>query len=138
MSVQIGDTWFRVSDPWDENDPPCVEEFTVIRVTPAGVRLHHGKVSGWSLEQVSQDRESVKHSRFVLNPIAGQETDGGRRYAYPTIELARGSWIIRKQRQKQRAAATHDRCAKWLDAHKSDPDGFWANGRSSVFRFALP
>ncbi len=136
MSAKIGDIWFRVSDPWDENDPPYIDEFTVVKITPAGVRLYDGKLLGCGLERVLQDGESIKCSRFVLNPISGQESDGGRRYAYPTIELARGSWIIRKQRQKQRAASTHDRCAKWLDAHKNDPAGFWSKARLSTFTFS--
>jgi hypothetical protein len=135
MKSQIGDTWFRVVDPWNDTDAPFVMEMTVVKITPAGVRLHHGKVSGWSLEQVLNDRDSMKYARFVLNPVDGQETDGGRRYAYPTLNLARGSWIIRKKRQKQRAAVTHDRCAKWIDAHNADPEGFWGKSQPSVFAF---
>lgn len=48
-----------------------------------------------------------RFKRFLL--------DGkGKRYAYPTREEARASFIIRKQREIQHCAAQHDRAVRYL------------------------
>lgn len=72
-----------------------VMEFRVVSRTPQGCWI----APTW-------DHEG-HFKRFLL--------DGkGRRYAYPTREEARASFIIRKQREIQHCAAQHDRAVRFL------------------------
>jgi hypothetical protein len=84
---------YRYIDPHasDEAEPPWLTSYTVHRMTPKGCWI------------VLYGTEPSKYNqKFVL--------DGhGKRYAYPTKEEALESYIIRKERQVQRSAATHDR-----------------------------
>lgn len=84
--------WYRYDDPYTDGNLPFLTEIPVLRHTPKGVWL---------------DKYGLK--RFVLKAA-------NKRYAYPTKELALASYIIRKQRQIQHAAAAHDRAKKNLDA----------------------
>lgn len=78
--------WYRYDDPWIAGEAPFLQEMAVRRETPKCVVFNdYGK------------------DRFVL------KDPNGRRYAYPTKELALRSYIIRKQRQMQHAASTYDR-----------------------------
>lgn len=71
-------------------------EFRVVRRTPRG---------RWITPTWNHDDNLFLH--FVL--------DGdGKRYAYPTREKARASFIIRKQREIQKCAAQHDRAVRYL------------------------
>jgi len=73
----------------------CIE-FRVVRRTPCG---------RWITPTWNGDDNTFLH--FVL--------DGdGKRYAYPTREKARASFIIRKQREIQKCAAQHDRAQRYL------------------------
>ncbi|TGV43865.1 hypothetical protein [Mesorhizobium sp. M8A.F.Ca.ET.161.01.1.1] len=77
--------YYRYVDPWTAGEVPFLQELPVARHTAKCVVLDEYGVD-----------------RFVLkNPE-------GRRYAYPTKELALMSYIIRKQRQMQHAANSHD------------------------------
>lgn len=70
-------------------------EFVMMKRTPSGAWLRH-----------TWDHDGL-HKRFVLE-------GKGRRYAYPTRQLARESFIIRKRREIQRCAAQHDRAVRYL------------------------
>lgn len=83
--------WYRFVDPWTTGDEPYLCHIPVKRETPKYVVLDE-----YGLE------------RFVLK-------DARKRYAYPTQELALDSYIIRKQRQIQYAAATHDAAKENLE-----------------------
>jgi hypothetical protein len=73
----------------------CIE-FRVVRRTPKGQWI----TPTWNADD-------TRFLRFVL--------DGkGKRYAYPTREEARASFIIRKQREIQHCAAQHDRAKRYL------------------------
>lgn len=73
-----------------------VLKFRVIRRTPKGV---------WVVPDYYWPCE--KRKRFIL--------DGkGRRYAYPTREEARASFIIRKKREIQHCTNQHDRALRYL------------------------
>lgn len=73
-----------------------VLKFRVIKRTPKGV---------WVVPDYYWPDETRK--RFIL--------DGkGRRYAYPTREEARASFIIRKKREIQHCANQHDRALRYL------------------------
>lgn len=54
--------------------------------------------------------------KFVLD-------GSGRRFAYPTRELARESFIIRKKREIQHCAAQHDRAIRYLALAKTGKFG---------------
>lgn len=82
------ETWFRFDDPWAEGDAPFLTELIVSRHTAQCV------VFG-----------APPHERFVL------KDPRGKRYAYPTKELALKSYIIRKQRQMQHADNTRNRAS---------------------------
>ena len=85
MTAKVGDVWYRIVDgryapPLDEYEQPIgtgrpylrTEEYRVIRVTPCGVVLDNGRV--------------------VLEHWT-------KKFACPTIELARVSFLARKRRQ---------------------------------------
>lgn len=67
--------WYRYEDTHGTGPQVWLRRFRVIRTTPKGVWL---------------DDYGVQ--RFVLN-------DARKRWAYPTIELARNSFLIRKRKQ---------------------------------------
>ena len=67
--------WFRYEDSIGYGPEIWLRQFRVIRTTPKGVWL-----------------DDYGRERFVLN-------DAHKRFAYPTIELARKSFLIRKRRQ---------------------------------------
>jgi hypothetical protein len=73
-----------------------VLKFRVIKRTPKGCWIVHL----W-------DREAQFKKWFILDGT-------GRRYAYPTRELARESFIIRKRREIQHTANQHDRAVRYL------------------------
>lgn len=89
----VGATWYHFDDPLDGFSDPWLQEFQVVRETPKCVVF-----KTW-------DRE-----RFVLKDPAG------RRYCYPTRELALESYLIRKRRQIQILAARHDQAKDYLQA----------------------
>lgn len=76
--------WYRYSDPWTAGEPPCLQSIPVERHTNRCVVL-----------------DDYGYRRFVLK-------DARKRYAYPTVELALESYIVRKKRQIKHAASTHD------------------------------
>jgi len=77
-----------------------VEEFTVVRRTPKG---------RWVVHSYWYNRGNYpKHmEKFILDVE-------GERWAYLTREEARASFIIRKKREIQHAAAKHDRAVRYL------------------------
>lgn len=88
----MSEIWYRYDDPWTQGEAPFCQEMTVARHTAKCVVFND-----YGLD------------RFVL------KDPNGRRYAYPTKELALKSYIIRKQRQMQHAAATHDNAKRNLE-----------------------
>lgn len=103
MEEQQYGVWYRFIDPWTVGEKPYLITIPIKRWTDKCVVLNeYGK------------------ERFVLK-------DARKRYAYPTEDLALNSYIIRKQRQIQHAAATHDNAKENLAAAEAirrgeDPD----------------
>ena len=102
--------WYRFIDPRTTGDEPYAIEIPVKRETPKCVVL---------------DEYGIE--RFVLK-------DARKRYAYPTKELALESYIIRKQRQIQHAAATHDAAKENLETALAFQRGE-KKQRPSLFQF---
>lgn len=102
--------WYRYTDPWTAGDGPYLSSIPVMRHTAKCVVLNE-----------------YGHHRFVLK-------NARRRYAHPTKELALESYIIRKKRQIQHAAATHDNAKANLGAAEAIARGE-AVPQSSVFAF---
>jgi hypothetical protein len=91
MEEEYG-VWYRFIDPWTVGEKPYRITIPVKRWTTKCVVLNdYGK------------------ERFILK-------NARKRYAYPTEALALDSYIIRKQRQIQHAAATHDNARENLAA----------------------
>ena len=88
--------YYRYDDPWTSGEAPFLQELSVARYTPKCVVLNDHGVD-----------------RFVL------KDPDGRRYAYPTKELALKSYIIRKQRQMQHASNTFDKAKENLEAARA-------------------
>lgn len=77
-----------------------VEEFTVVRRTPKGCWIVNSYWFG--------HRDYPKHlEKFILN-------DAGKKYAYPTREEARASFIRRKQAEIAHCVKQHDRAVRYL------------------------
>lgn len=106
-----GESWYRYEDiqyaaPVDEFDRPCgkgellvlLREYPVLRHTPKGV---------W-LAGTGDLRYSHHIDRFVRN-------DAKKRFACPTIEEAKESFIARKRRQ---ASINHARAERAEEAIK--------------------
>lgn len=87
----MNEIWYRYDDPWTAGETPFLQEMTVARRTDKCVVFN-----------------DYGHERFVL------KDPRGKRYAYPTKELALKSYIIRKQRQMQHASNTYDRAKENL------------------------
>lgn len=73
----------------------CIE-FRVVRRTPKGCWI----TPTWNADD-------TRFLRFILD-------GSGKRYAYPSREEARASFIIRKQREIQHCAKQHDRAKRYL------------------------
>lgn len=89
---------FRYVDPHDSDEgaEPWLTSYTIFKKTPKGC---------WIV--LSGSEPSKYNQKFIL--------DGhGRRYAYSDRTEALESYIIRKQRQVQHSAATHDKAQKLL------------------------
>lgn len=89
----VADAWYRYEDHpgYDWASPEIrMRRLRVIRHTPKGVWL-----DDWSVP------------RFVLN-------DARKRYAYPTKELARESFLKRKRKQLGYLSTQHDHVAAVL------------------------
>ncbi|TPJ51625.1 MULTISPECIES: hypothetical protein [unclassified Mesorhizobium] len=71
------DGWYRYEDSASNRTSIHLSRYRVLRETPKGVWL-----------------DDYGQGRFVLN-------GAGKRWAYPTIEQARESFLIRKRRQVQ-------------------------------------
>lgn len=72
----------------------CIR-YVVVRHTPKGVWI----APDWA--------SPGKFEKFILE-------GKGKRFAYPTREEARASFIIRKRREIQHSAAQHDRAVRYL------------------------
>jgi hypothetical protein len=103
--------WYRYIDPWTVGDEPWCYEIPVVRETPKCVVL-----------------DEYGRARYVLK-------DARKRYAYPTKDLALDSYIIRKQRQMQHAAASHDSAKENLETAQRIKRGEQAE-RSNPFSLA--
>lgn len=104
------EVWYRYSDPWSAGDQPFCQQLPVVRHTPKCVIL----------DEYGVERRVLKHAR--------------KRYAYPTKELALGSYIIRKKRQMQHASNTHDTAHSNLQTAEAMARGDVVE-RPSVFPF---
>lgn len=89
--------YYREVDGYYDGDKPTISllEYRVISRTPKGAWI----TDAWDSEG--------EFKRFVLN-------GKGRRHAYPTKELARDSYIIRKARQIKHAKNTLEHATKLL------------------------
>jgi hypothetical protein len=103
--------WYRYHDPWLVGELPWCQEIPVKRETAKCVVV-----------------DEYGRERFILK-------DARKRYAYPTKELALDSYIIRKQRQIQHAAATHDAAKEYLDTAERMQRGEGPAERPSPFPF---
>jgi len=128
MKAEIGDKWYRVEDPEQNDGPPYQRTFTVMKVTRCGVRL---SFCNWS-----DTRPELW--KFVLYPevpsgVAPENVgDGGKRFAYPTVKMARYSWLYRKRKQLAYARHTVDKCREFLAA---DADGsLWERPTHILFQ----
>lgn len=100
-------TYYReVNSQWssDRLAISCIE-FRVVRRTPKGCWI----TPAWNADD-------TRFLRFVL--------DGeGKRFAYPTRELARKSFIVRKQREIVHCSRQHDRAVRYLKLAESGKFG---------------
>jgi len=95
MTSQI---YYReVNATWTGDDVLAIScvEYRVIKRTPKGAWI----APTW-------DNEG-RHKRFVLD-------SSGKKFAYPTREAARASFIIRKKREIQHTRRQHDRAVRYL------------------------
>lgn len=129
---EIGDRWYRIDDPYGGSDlePPRESRWYVQRVTPCGVWLDCLKPYSTCGELRAASRKSG--ATFVLFPDT-RAKDGGRRFAYPTLELARMSWLIRKARQLQKARALVERLEGWEALLKTHGERFWTARRRTYW-----
>jgi hypothetical protein len=83
---------------WSGDDTLAISciEYRVVRRTPKG---------RWITPTWNSD--DTRFQKFVLDGL-------GKRYAYPTRELARESFTIRKEREIMRCKAQHDRAVRYL------------------------
>ena len=95
MADEEQEVYYRYDDPWDEDSPIYLGEYRVRRRTAKGV---------W-LVIVKHD---PRHDKFVLN---GED---GKRYAYPTVQGARRSYLKRKERAVSLTAANLQRQEAYL------------------------
>jgi hypothetical protein len=134
MKAEIGDIWYRVEDYYGAGTPlrPYERVLYVVKVTPAGVRLCE--------QQVPQGYHKPK---FVLYPeqprggALGDLEDGGRRYAYPTLKMARWSWLYRKKRQLRIAESLAQELRGILADHEECGEEFWQRSPSRDYVFEL-
>jgi len=134
---EVGDTWFRVDDPYggSKTCPPAQTHYYVHRVTPRGVWLDvfRPHYSTGELRPAGPKTGAF----FVLLPDEGVR-DGGRRAAYPTVELARKSWLIRKDRQCQRLEAQLEHLKRWEHRRAHIGDKFWTDSCPTWSSFNYP
>lgn len=95
VNARMGDDILAIS---------CIE-YRVISRTPKGC---------WITPEWNSDDTRFRH--FILD-------GSGRRFAYPTRELARESFIIRKKREIQYCSAQHDRAVRYLALAKTGKFG---------------
>lgn len=102
------EVWYRYHDPYVEGGAIWLQELFVVRRTPKGVVI-----------------DERGHERFVLDAGDGK----GKRYCYPTVEMARDSYLIRKHRQIQHLTNQLNRARINLETMESGniaPDGMQA------------
>ncbi len=134
MKAEVGNIWYRVEDYYDGDGQlkPYERVLYVVKVTPAGVRLAHTP-NPWAWDQ----------PRFVLYPEqplgrALENIDnGGKRYAYPTLRMARWSWLHRKERQLRITRAKVADLESVLAARVEQGESFWDNSPSRKYVFDL-
>ncbi len=81
----------------------CVK-YNVVRRTPKGAWIEPCWVTDYNFDDL--DRRKI-HWKFILDGV-------GKRFAYPTRELARESFIIRKKREIMHCKNQHDRAVRYL------------------------
>lgn len=110
----MNEIWYRYDDPWTADEAPFLQEMTVTRYTAKCVVFNDYGID-----------------RFVL------KDPNGRRYAYPTKELALNSYIIRKQRQMQHATNTLNQAKANLFNAQGIQDGTFVEPAQSTFQFPV-
>lgn len=97
------DRYYREVDGVTVNGKRTISliEYRVVRKTEKGV---------WIAPLWDQD---ARFKHFILDGL-------GRRHAYPTRELARNSYIRRKQREIQHCANQHDKAVELLAIAKGE------------------
>ena len=120
--------YYRIVDGYSAESEPRVEEWLLLRKTPAGAWvcprwIYYHAVKPLEERPARALRDNFR-AKFVL--------DGkGRRYCYPTIDLARDSYRRRKMRQIQHARNSIERAQAaltWLETGKVP------KGDLSIFR----
>lgn len=98
MGQSMEQTYYREENARWSNDRLAISviEFRIVRRTPKGA---------WITPKWNHD--DTRFLKFVLDGT-------GKRYAYPTRELARESFIARKRREILKTAAQHDRAIRYL------------------------
>lgn len=91
------ETRYRMVDG-DSEQPPAIQEFYVVRKTASGAWI----VPRYNYQRMVKPLEARSARELIDDWGAKFVLDGaGRRFAYPSIEMARDSYRIRKQRQIQ-------------------------------------
>ncbi len=81
----------------------CIE-YNVVKRTPRGAWIEPKWVTDYNFEDLEHRK---MHWKFILDGV-------GRRFAYPTRELARESFIARKRKEIQHCGRQHDRAVRYL------------------------
>jgi len=118
---------YRIEDPYLDDGLPTLVTYYVVRKTPSGAWIvprfaitgfnaSTGKPVQW--DELTRDELKREFARFVL--------DGdGKRYAHETEEMARYSYMKRKQRQiahAQRSIRRAENGLCWLRTGRSARD----------------
>lgn len=113
--------WYRVwGDVYEHAGPALTfREYEVVRETEKSVYL---RLTYLDVVTGLEDLSKLKRVQKI------EPGEGGRRWAYPTKELAIASFIQRKMRQGQhlrrqldRADALHDYATRWVAAGMKEP-----------------
>lgn len=131
MKAEIGDKWYRVEDPVQNDGPPYQRTFTVMKVTRCGVRLSY---NDWT-DARPELWKFVLYPEVPSGSVLEEREDGGKRFAYPTVKMARYSWLYRKRKQLAYAQHTVYKCQEFLAA---DADGsLWERPTHLLFQPAI-
>lgn len=117
-------TYYRFCDGYNADSPPVLQKLFVVKETPKGAWVAHSWTTAEYLE-ACQKEEPIT-SEFLRDWGAKIIYHAaGRKYAYPTIELAMDSYKRRKVRQIQHGQNSIDRAnnaLEWIRAGTFNPE----------------